>query len=113
MQDVTGATAEEAGDRDHTFRSVVADLICLVERIQASLELVEQAIIIETSAGKEDSAADVIVLDDVTPGFVRASTALQACEASLGLAVHLLQEPLTEVGAPLGDVREERSTARV
>jgi hypothetical protein len=93
MQDATAATAEPSDDRDHTYRFVVADLRCLVERIQASLALVEQAIIIEMSAGKEDLAADVIVLDDVTPGYLKAGAALQACGAGLGLALHQLQGP--------------------
>src|ERR1700704_2752419 len=83
----------QSDDQDGTFRSVVADLIGLVERIQRSLELVETAIVVEMSAGKEDMSAAVVVLDDVTPGYLKAGAALQACGAGLGLALHLLQAP--------------------
>ena len=109
MQNATGCgAAAKSGDRDDVYRSVVADLAGLLERIHASLELVEQAIVVEMSAGKEDIGADVVVLDDITPGYVRASTALQACGASLGVALHLLQEPMTAGvggGAAAGDAR--------
>jgi hypothetical protein len=96
MQNNPGnGVAVKPGDQDDVYRSVVADLTGLTERIQASLALVEQAIAVEMSAGREDMAADIIVLDDVTPGYVRASAALKASGASLGLALHLLQEPMT------------------
>jgi hypothetical protein len=32
------------------------------------------------------------VLDDVTPRYVRANAALNACNAGLGVALHLLQD---------------------
>jgi len=116
MQDVMGSgTAVKSDDRDDIYRSVVADLAGLLERIHASLELVEQAIVVEMSAGKEDIGADVIVLDDVTPGYMKAGTALRACSASLGLALHLLQEPLTMGaggGTASGDGRQAHQAAR-
>ena len=94
---------------------VVDDLAALLQRIRASLELVEQAIVVEASAGKEDIGADVVVLDDVTPGYVQAGVALQACGANLGLALHLLQEPInagmTVTGGPAG-AREPHAAAR-
>ena len=115
MQNARGnGAAAKSGDRDDLYQTVVTDLAGLLKRIHASLELVEQAIVVEMSTGKEDIGADVIVLDDVTPGYVRASTALQACGASLGLALHLLQEPMTAApwGPPLSDAREVHAAAR-
>jgi hypothetical protein len=114
MQNDRGnGVAVKPGDRDDVYRSVVADLAGLAERIQASLALVEQAIAVEMSAGKEDMAADIIVLDDVTPGYVRASAALEASGASLGLALHLLQEPMTVgAGGAASDARAVHSPAR-
>jgi hypothetical protein len=113
MQNAMGCgAAAKSGNRDDIYRSVAADLGGLVERIHASLELVEQAIALEMSAGKEDVGADVVVLDDITPGYVRASQALQACGASLGLALHLLQEPMTAGIADAGDMRALHSPAR-
>jgi hypothetical protein len=112
MHDPGNGVAVESGDRDDVYRSMVADLAGLAERIQASLVLVEQAIAVEMSAGKEDIAADIIVLDDVTPGYVRASAALKASGASLGLALHLLQEPMTVgVGGAASDARAVHAPA--
>ena len=65
MQKATGSgAAGQSGDRDDTYRSVVTDLAGLMER----LELVERAIVVEMSSGKEDVGADIVVLDYVTPG---------------------------------------------
>jgi hypothetical protein len=114
MQNATGcAAAAKSGERDDVYHAVVADLAALLERIHASLELVERAIALEMPAG-EDIVADVVVLDDVTPGYARASTALQTCGASLGLALHRLQEPMTigAGGATAGDARAAPSPAR-
>ncbi len=114
MQNATSnGAAVKSDDRDDLYQTVVADLAGLLKRIHASLEQVEQAVVVEMSAGKEDIGADVIVLDDVTPGYVRASQALQACGASLGLALHLLQEPVTvgAMGAALGNAREVHPAA--
>lgn len=112
MQNATGCgAAVKSGNRDDVYHSVVAGLAGLLERIQASLELIERAIALEMSAG-EDVGADVVVLDDITPGYVRAGTALQACGASLGLALHLLQAPIT-AGVGGGAVAEDaRATHR-
>lgn len=113
QNDPGNGVAAKPGDRDDVYRSVVADLAGLAERIQASLALVEQAIAVEMSAGKEDMAADIIVLDDVTPGYVRASAALKASGANLGLALHLLQEPMTVgAGGDASDARAVHASAR-
>jgi hypothetical protein len=94
MQNAMGCgAAAKSGNRDDIYRSVAADLGGLVERIHASLELVEQAIALEMSAGKEDVGADVVVLDDITPGYVRASQALQACGQALALPCICCRSP--------------------
>ena len=55
MQNATGSgAAAKSGDLDNTYRTVVADLAGLAERIHASLELVERAIVGEMSAGKDE-----------------------------------------------------------
>jgi hypothetical protein len=71
------------------FASVVASLLALAEQVQASISLIEGELARETSIGDQDSS-NVIVLDDVTPQYVRASTALHTCRASLGTALHVL-----------------------
>jgi hypothetical protein len=54
------------------------------------MKLIESAIASETSSGSHDVAANVVVLDDVTPRYVKAGAALKACDAGLGVALHFL-----------------------
>jgi hypothetical protein len=73
---------------DLTYRSVVADLMSLIEQVQTAIRQVELAIAREISF--VDAQDDVIVLDDVTPGYVKADAALNACSAKLGAALRVL-----------------------
>ena len=41
----------------------------------------------------QEMAANVVVLDDVTPRYLKAGAALKACDAGLGVALHFLREP--------------------
>jgi hypothetical protein len=91
MQEAAGGgTSVETGGRDDNYRSIASDLASLIERVQASMKLIEAAIARETSAGNADTAADIVVLDDVTPRYVKAGAALEACDAGLGVALHFL-----------------------
>ena len=91
MQNAAGGDiAIEPEDRNDAYRSVVSDLVSLIEHVQASLRLIEAAIARETSPGSPETSADVIVLDDVTPPFVKATAALTACDANLAAALHSL-----------------------
>jgi hypothetical protein len=83
-----GGIANQPDDRNDAYYSVVSDLVSLIGHVQASLRLVEQAIAREASAGSHE--ADIIVLDDVTPPFVKATAALKACDADLGIALRSL-----------------------
>jgi hypothetical protein len=83
-----GGIANQASDRNNAYRSVVSDLVSLTEHVQASLRLIEQAIAREALLGSQET--DVVVLDDVTPPFVKASAALNACDANLAIALHSL-----------------------
>ena len=62
----------------------------LIEHIQASMKLVETAVASEALADNEEIDANVVVLDDVTPRYVRANAALAACNADLGAALQAL-----------------------
>ena len=53
----------------------MSDLVSLVEQVQASISLIEGAIAREMTLGDHESS-NVIVLDDVTPQYMKASTAL-------------------------------------
>lgn len=87
-----------SGDRDETHRAVAAELASVIEHIRKSRRLIESAIAGEAAA--EEAAADnVIVLDDVTPGYERVDAALRQCEAGLNVTLRLLQGPARSGGA--------------
>ena len=71
------------------FGAIVSDLISLVEHVQASINLVERAIAREITVGDHENS-NVIILDDVTPQYVKASTALNSCSTDPGHAVQFL-----------------------
>ena len=78
-------------DQNDVYRAVVADLVSLIEHVQKSLRLmINQAIARETSPGSQESSTNVIVLDDVSPRYIRATAALQSCDVNLGAALHSL-----------------------
>jgi hypothetical protein len=95
MQNITGSPLPaRSDDRDDIYRAVVADLVSLIEHIQASLTMIDTAIASEASAAVQELAANVVVLDDVTPRYQKAGAALKACDAGLGVALHFLREPM-------------------
>ena len=87
-----GEASVRSEARDNNHRSIVSDLASLINQVQASVQLIESAIVREAPAGDPDVDSDVIVLDDVTPRYVTASAALRACNAGLGLALHSLMD---------------------
>jgi hypothetical protein len=84
-----GAEIVSSAERNDGFGAIASNLFSLVEHVQASLNLIEAAIAREIVTGEVETA-NVIVLDDVTPRYLRASDALNACNASLGNALHVL-----------------------
>jgi hypothetical protein len=91
MQNATGSgIVIEPDDRNHAHRSVVSDLVSLIEHVRASLKLIESAVAREISLGSQETSADIIVLDDVTPPYVKATAALNACDAHLAIALRSL-----------------------
>jgi hypothetical protein len=90
MRNPHGSLAIEPDDRNDAYHSVVSDLVALIEHVQASLRLIEQEITRETELGSQETSGNVIVLDDVTPPYVRATAALNACDANLAIALHSL-----------------------
>jgi hypothetical protein len=95
MQNVTGSPVlAPSDDRDDVYRTVVADLTSLIEQIQTSLTRIDAALASEAAATVAEPAANVVVLDDVTPRYLKAGAALKACDARLGMALHFLREPM-------------------
>jgi hypothetical protein len=85
-----GAGSARSGDQNDGGRSIVLDLVSLIEYVRASMALIETAIATKASHGSQQAAADIIALDDVTPRYQSASAALSTCNARLGAALLLL-----------------------
>ncbi len=98
MQNAAGDGNEMQPDNlNDAYRLVVSDLVSLLGHVQASLRLIESAVAGEASPCNHDAAANVILLDDVTPRYAKASAALKACDASLGMTLHFLLDSGTPV----------------
>ena len=85
-----GSVSARSNDRYDGFGSIVLDIVSLIGRVQASTKLVKSAIAIESPLGLPEIAADVVVLDDVTPRYLNARVTLNTCNASLEVTFHLL-----------------------
>jgi hypothetical protein len=93
MQNAKGGDASfQSNNSDFSYSSVVSDLVSLIEQVQAGIRLIESAIARESLSDDPEVATNVIVLDDVTPRYMRASAALNTCDADLGMALHFLQD---------------------
>ena len=96
MQNAIGDGIESGPDgQNESYLSVVSDLVSLIEHVQASLRLIEQTMVGETSPCGQENAANVIVLDDVSPRYIKAAAALKACDANLGVALRSLLDSRT------------------
>lgn len=96
-----GGAPGPSGDGNDGHHSIVSELVSLIAHVQAGLKQLEAAIARESASGSQDTACNVYVLDDVTPRYVKASAALDACNTGLGAALQCLL-----------DVRATRHEAR-
>jgi hypothetical protein len=88
MQNVAAiAVSAPSEDPNGNHGSIVAHLASLIQRIQQTNALIESAIIRAAAVADMETAATLVVLDDVTPGYVKARAALNSCEAGLDLAL--------------------------
>ena len=71
--------------------SLIKELQSLSERVRAVTRAINTAIALERISSSTDTA-DVVVLDDVTPRYLRANSALQACNIHLDGALQFLRE---------------------
>jgi hypothetical protein len=76
--------------RDESCRSVVANLVNLIEQLSVSRKVLELAIIRDTTQVSPDMDESFIVLDDITPCYLSASAALSVCDATLAVTLHAL-----------------------
>jgi hypothetical protein len=98
MQNAAGyGVAQASLGQDDVYRAVVSDLVSLIEHIQNSLRMIERTIARETSPetspGRPESSTNVIVLDDVSPRYMKAAATLQAFDINLGIALRSLLDP--------------------
>ena len=74
---------------------IAAELRSLIARIEISMRLIDAAMDSEDDSAilsADLSSSEIVVLDDVTPRYARASAALNACRAELGHALETLSE---------------------
>ena len=90
MPDAAGGVAK-IDNRDDSYRVIVSDLMSLIEQVRNCTKLVELAIASEAIPDQE-VAAKFVVLDDITPRYARATTALNSCTAGLTMALHFLRD---------------------
>lgn len=89
MQNAKAAhVAVPSEDRNDCFCLIVSDLVSLIDHVQASIKLIEAAKALDYVGNQE--FADIVVLDDVTPLYVQAGAALDACNKSLSAALQFL-----------------------
>jgi hypothetical protein len=92
MHNAADVISIQSDNRSDNYGSIISKLGSLREQVRASMKLIEAAIANEVSPGSQETAANIFVLDDVTPGYVRANDALSACNASLAIALHFLRD---------------------
>jgi len=116
MQNAASDASTRFGGRDDNHNSIVSDLVSLLAHVEASINLIETAIAREAPLGNQEISANVVVLDDVTPRYVKANAALDACHAGLGVALHFLMDTRTAKREASHfnacDCRPARSTSR-
>jgi hypothetical protein len=93
MQSAEGGGFSARSDvRNDGEGSIVSELVSLIEHIRASMKLIESAIAMEPPLGDPGLSAKVVVLDDLTPRYQNARAALNTCNTSLEVTLHLLHD---------------------
>jgi hypothetical protein len=98
MQDMAGSYPQPDSRNDNYF-SIVSDLMSLAAHIQASMNMLETAIARELAARDPQAFENVVVLDDVTPCYLKANAALHTCRAGLEAALHFLTDTEAMIAA--------------
>jgi hypothetical protein len=99
------STDPQSAIRNDSHHSIVANLVSLIEHLDTSSRVLELAIVRETAHGGPDVHEDTVILDDITPCYLSANAALNACHAGLAVALHGL------LGAHPTKVETRRSKA--
>jgi hypothetical protein len=93
------ADFDPGDDPAANLMSIVADMMSLILHVQASARLIDAEI--QRDIGADDSeAADVVILDDVTPCYAAVSETLSTCSAGLDAALQSLLGALSDTRRP-------------
>ena len=87
-----GGFSARSDDRNDGEGSIVSELVSLIEHVRASMKLIESAIAMEPPLSDPGLSAKVVVLDDLTPRYQNARAALNTCNTSLEVTLHLLRD---------------------
>lgn len=109
---VGGGTQPRPVGQNETYHAVVSDLVSVMEQVRKSLKLIESEIA-SGSPLEQGGSDDIVVLDDVTPGYTRAYAALRECDAGLSVALYLLRDSLTPGENACGHLPERLPPARL
>jgi len=87
-----GGFSARSDHRNDGEGSIVSEFVSLTEHVRANLRLIESAIAMEPGLSDPGTSANVVVLDDVTPRYQNARAALNTCNSSLEVTLHLLRD---------------------
>jgi hypothetical protein len=77
--------------------SITSELAALLDHVQSSMKAIEAAIAHDASSESYEYVDNVVLLDDVTPRYAKASAALSACSDSLDAALQFLLHAETSI----------------
>jgi hypothetical protein len=83
---VGGTSFADGGLKDDCW-PLISNLVSLVRHVETSMAFCELA---KDAHSHEESTANIAVLDDVTPRYVTANTALIACDVQLRETLRVL-----------------------
>jgi hypothetical protein len=88
MQDLPGdVTCAPQDERNQSQDPVLSDIRALLQRVHASIGVVESAM--QTTTGEDADTSDAFfVLDDITPRYLKLRFLLGEVDASLRAALH-------------------------
>ena len=69
-----GVTSARSDGQNDSYRSIISDLVSLIERVQESMKLIESTITTESPSANQELAASILSLTTsprATPGRMR------------------------------------------
>jgi hypothetical protein len=105
------ASGVQPDSPNDTYHSVISNLVSLIEQLEASKKVLELAIASEMADGTREAYDNVVVLDDVTPCYLRANAALNACNTGLAVALDSLLDTNALKNATSGLTSGDRRSA--